>query len=170
MCGAHRRNDLDHSCRRRASCPCCLAQNRLTCPCQAQNAKSRRRRAARAQRTTDNARRRWSPDPTDALAHRNSPRAGPRSLPSSAWIGFALLYCRLPEKGTKMKPWGAAMSDDQDKDDGVEAAALSVDDPTRGYPMVPVAPRSALPIARAIDGHQRRRIGGRHFEFEFDLT
>ena len=71
---------------------------------------------------------------------------------------------------TKMKPWGAAMSDDQDKDDGVEAAALSVDDPTRGYPMVPVAPRSALPIARAIDGHQRRRIGGRHFEFEFDLT
>ena len=55
------------------------------------------------------ARRRRSPDPTDALAHRNSPRAGPRSLPSSAWIGFALLYCRLPEKGTKMKPWGAAM-------------------------------------------------------------
>ena len=60
-------------------------------------------------RSTDNARRQWSPDPTDALAHRNSPRAGPRSLPSSAWIGFALLYCRLPEKGTKMKPWGAAM-------------------------------------------------------------
>ena len=29
---------------------CCLAKNRLTCPCQAQNAKSRRRRAARARR------------------------------------------------------------------------------------------------------------------------
>ena len=28
----------------------CLAKNRLTCPCQAQNAKSRRRRAARARR------------------------------------------------------------------------------------------------------------------------
>ena len=42
------------------------------------------------------ARRRRSPDPTDTLAHRNSPRAGPRSLPSSAWI--ALLYCRLSMK------------------------------------------------------------------------
>ena len=47
-------------------------------------------------------------DPTDALAHRNSPPAGPRSLPTSAWIGVALLYSRLPEKGTKLKPWGAA--------------------------------------------------------------
>ena len=46
--------------------------------------------------------------------HRNSPhatltQAPDRTLPTSAWIGFALLYCRLPEKGTKMKPWGAAM-------------------------------------------------------------
>ena len=40
--------------------------------------------------------------------------------------------------------------------------------PTRGYPVVPVAPSSALPIARASEGHQRRRIGDRHFEF--DLT
>ena len=29
---------------------CCLAKNRLTCPCQAQNAKNRRRKAARARR------------------------------------------------------------------------------------------------------------------------
>ena len=60
-------------------------------------------------------RRRRSPDPTDALAHRDSPcagkrpSAGPRSLPSSAWIGFALPYSRLPEKGTKLVTWGAAM-------------------------------------------------------------
>ena len=52
--------------------------------------------------------------------------------------------------------------DDQEQDDGDDA-------PTRGYPMVPVAPRSALPIARASDGHQRRRIGDRHFEFELEL-
>ena len=52
---------------------------------------------------------RQTADPADALAHRNSPHAGPRSLPTSAWIGFALLYSRLPEKGTKLKPWGAAM-------------------------------------------------------------
>jgi hypothetical protein len=31
-------------------------------------------------------------------------------------------------------------------------------------PVVPVAPRSALPIARASDGRQRRRKGDRHFE------
>ena len=58
------------------------------------------------------ARRRRSPDRRPCrrlLAHRNSPHAGPRSLPTSAWIGFALLYSRLPEKGTKLKPWGAAM-------------------------------------------------------------
>jgi hypothetical protein len=35
------------------------------------------------------------------------------------------------------------------------------------YPfLVPVAPRSALPIARASDGHQRRRNGDPHFEFD----
>ena len=33
----------------------------------------------------------------------------PRSLPSSAWSGVALPYCRLPEKGTKLVAWGAAM-------------------------------------------------------------
>ena len=38
----------------------------------------------------------------------------------------------------------------------------------RGYPAVPVAPSSALPIDRASEGHQRRRIGDRYFEF--DLT
>ena len=41
---------------------------------------------------------RRSPDPTDASAQRNSPRAGPRSLPSSAWIGFALLTVDLLKK------------------------------------------------------------------------
>ena len=60
--------------------------------------------------------------------------------------------------------WFFARSrDDQDEDNGDDA-------PTRGfYPVVPVAPRSALPIAlkiaRTSDGHQRRRIGDRHFEF-----
>ena len=49
-----------------------------------------------------------SPDPTDALAHRDSPCAGPRSLPSTAWIGFALLYIRLSEKGSKLKPGARA--------------------------------------------------------------
>ena len=52
--------------------------------------------------------------------------------------------------------------DDQDQEDGDDA-------PTRGYPVVPVAPRSALPIARASDGHQRRRKGDRHFELELEL-
>jgi len=55
------------------------------------------------------ARRRRSPGPTDTLARRNSHRACPRSLPSSAWSRVALPYCRLPEKGTMLKPWGAAM-------------------------------------------------------------
>ena len=88
--------------------PLLPGRKRFTGPCQAQNAKN----SSEKGRALD-ARRRRSPDPTHALAHRNSPRAGPRSLPSSAWIGFALLYwiqsCRLPEKGTKLKPWGAAM-------------------------------------------------------------
>ena len=52
--------------------------------------------------------------------------------------------------------------DDQEQEDGDDA-------PTRGYPVAPVAPRSALPIARASDGHQRSRIGDRHFE-SLDLT
>ena len=70
--------------------PLLPGRKRLTCPCQAQNAKTRRRRAARARP----ARRRRSPDPTDTLAHRSSSRAGPRSLPTSAWISFALPYSR----------------------------------------------------------------------------
>ena len=50
------------------------------------------------------------PDPTPcSLAHRSSSRAGQRPLPSSAWISFALMYSRLPEKGTKLVTWGAAM-------------------------------------------------------------
>ena len=49
-CGAHRRNDLDHSCR-----PCCLAKNLLTCPCalsgpKRQKSSEKGRRAARARR------------------------------------------------------------------------------------------------------------------------
>ena len=67
-----------------------------------------------------------------------------------------------------IKPWGAAMI--KNKKMGMMVA---LDVPTRGYistyPVdVPVAPSSALPIARASEGHQRRRIGDRHFEF--DLT
>ena len=94
VCGAHRRNDLDHSGRRRASQPPLLpGQNRLTCRCQApksQNSseKGRRSRDARRRRSL-----RRSPDPTDTSAHRSSPRAGPRSLPSSAWSRVALPYC-----------------------------------------------------------------------------
>ena len=44
---------------------------------------------------------------TSTVAHRNNPCAGPRSLPTSAWIGFASPYRRHPEKGTKMVTWGA---------------------------------------------------------------
>jgi hypothetical protein len=55
------------------------------------------------------ARRRRSPGPTDTLARRNSHRACPRTLPSSAWSRVALPYCRLPEKGTMLKPRCAAM-------------------------------------------------------------
>ena len=46
---------------------------------------------------------------SDALAHRDSPCAGPRSLPSSAWSRVAFPYSRLPEKGTNLVTWGAAM-------------------------------------------------------------
>ena len=73
-------NALDHSCRRRASRPCCLAENDRRALVRPKTPKL----VGEGQRALD-ARRRWSPDPTDALAHRNSPRAGPRSLPSSAW-------------------------------------------------------------------------------------
>ena len=147
-------------CRRRAS-RSCLATRMTDVPLCLVRPNKRQKLVGEGPRALD-ARRRRSSDPTDALAHRSSPRAGPRSLPSSAWIGFALLYSRLPEKGTKLKPWGAAMIKNKTMqgDDGDDA-------PTRGYPMVPVAPRSALPIARASDGHQRRRIGDRHF---VDLT
>ena len=64
---------------------------RLTGPCLAQNAKSpqTRREKGRA-RSTRGARRRL-PDPTDALAHRNSPRAGPDL--SHRRTG-AVLHCR----------------------------------------------------------------------------
>ena len=126
-------------------------QNRLTCPCQAQNAKTRRRRAARALE----ARRRRSPDPTDALAHRNNPHAGPRSLPTSAWIGFALLYSRLPEKGTKLKPWGAAMIKNKTMGMMPRLGAIQWCRLRRDLPS-----RSLAPAMR----HQRRRIGDRHFE------
>ena len=46
---------------------------------------------------------------SDALAHRDSPCAGPRSLPSSAWSRVAFPYCSLREKGTKLVTLGAAM-------------------------------------------------------------
>ena len=156
MCGAHRRSrcDLDHSCRRRASRPCCLAKNRLTCPCQAHNAKNRRRKAARSRaRSTRGADR--SPDPTGTSAHRNtSTRACPRSLPSSAWSGVALPYCRLPEKGTKLVTWGAAMIKKKTMIDVDKA-------PAQGYPALPVAPRRALPISRA-GGRPKGGGRGRH--------
>ena len=77
-------NALDHSCRRRASRPCCLAENDRRALVRPKTPKL----VGEGQRALD-ARRRRSPDPTDALAHRNSPRAGPRSLPSSAWSRVA---------------------------------------------------------------------------------
>ena len=76
---------LDHSCRRSLSRPCYLAKNRLTCPCQTQNAKTRRRRAARARRAAPAVARPTNrpTGPTDTLARRNSHRACP------------LLHCRM---------------------------------------------------------------------------
>ena len=105
MARAHRSNDLDHSFAAAAPAALVAWPKSIDVPL---SGPKRQKLVGEGPRALD-ARRRQSPDPTDALAHRNSPRAGPRSLPSSAWIGFALLYCRLPEKGTKMKPWGAAM-------------------------------------------------------------
>ena len=52
-------------------------------------------------------------------------QAPDRSRPSSAWIGFALLNSRLPEKGTLLKPWGAVMIKTDWADDGDDAPAGS---------------------------------------------
>ena len=91
--------------------PLLPGRKRLTCPCKAQNAKTRRRRAARARRVVPAVARPYRH--LGSLAHRSSSRAGHRPLPSSAWISswisFALPYSRLPEKGTKLVTWGAAM-------------------------------------------------------------
>ena len=99
VCGAHRRNDLDHSCRRRASRPCCLAKNRLTCPCQAQNAKNRRRKAARARRAAPTGRQ-TLPAPqlivTRALAH--APGRSHRQ-PGAAW------HCHTVDFLKKARSW-----------------------------------------------------------------
>jgi len=76
--------------------PLLPGQNRLTCPCQAQNAKTRRRRAARARGAAPAVARPYRHlDPSEQPSRC---RAGPRPLPSSAWICFALPYSRLPEK------------------------------------------------------------------------
>ena len=75
--------------------PLLPGQNRLTCPCQAlETPRLVLGEGPRGTRALD-ARHRRSPDPTETLAHRSSPRAGPRPLPSSAWIGFALPYSSL---------------------------------------------------------------------------
>jgi hypothetical protein len=74
----------------------------------------------------------------------------------------AMLHCRTVDFLKRHDVEAPVRRDDQDQEDGDDAQ-------TRGYPMVPVAPRSALPIARASDGHQRRRKGDRHFE-SLDLT
>ena len=84
-----------------------------------------------------------SPVPgSDALAHRDSPCAGPRSLPSSAWSRVAFPYSRLPEKGTNLVTWLLGRRDDQEEDEWIIS-------PGSGYPAMPVAPRRALPISRA---------------------
>ena len=98
------RNTLDGSCRRRASLLCLPPPKRLTGPCLAQDGQTRRRRAARARRA--------APAVSRPYQHRSPPELSPctcpRSLPSSAWIGLALTYS-LPENGTKLVYWGAAM-------------------------------------------------------------
>jgi hypothetical protein len=69
----------------------------------------------------------------------------------------SVLHCYTVDFQKRLDVEAPVRRDDQDQGDGDDA-------PTRGYPVVPVAPRSALPIARASDGHQRRRKGDRHFE------
>ena len=43
------------------------------------------------------------------LGPSEQPSRRPPIAPVVDWSRVALLYCRLPEKGTKLKPWGAAM-------------------------------------------------------------
>ena len=80
---------LSQLCRRRAS-RSCLAPRMIDVPLSTVRPKTPKL-VGEGPRSLD-ARRRRLPDPTDALAHRNSPRAGPRSLPSSAWSRVALPY------------------------------------------------------------------------------
>ena len=56
----------------------------------------------------------------------------------------AVLHCRTVDFLKRRDVEAPVRRDAQDQEDGDDA-------PTRGYPMVPVAPRSALPIARASD-------------------
>ena len=105
---ARTRRARPRSLRRRRASRSCLATRMIDVPL---SGPKRQKLVGEGPRALD-ARRRRSPDRRPCrrlLAHWNSPHAGPRSLPTSAWIGFALLYSRLPEKGTKLMPWGAAM-------------------------------------------------------------
>jgi predicted component of type VI protein secretion system len=67
-----------------------------TGPCQAQNTKNSSEKG-RARSTRGAGGRQTLPTPwyQNALAHRNGPREGPRSLPSSAWSRVALPYCPI---------------------------------------------------------------------------
>ena len=71
---------------------------------------------------------------------------------TSAWIGFALPYRRLPEIGTKLVTWGAAM---------IKKKTMWIKAPAQGFPAMPVAPRRALPISRA-GGRPKGGGRGRH--------
>ena len=134
--------------------PLLPGQNRLTCPCQAQNAKnSSEKGRARSTRGAGGRQTLPTPWPIGAALAQAPDRS--RRRPG------AVMHCRTVDFLKRHDVEAPVRRDDQDQEDGDDA-------PTRGYPVVPVAPRSALPIARASDGHQRRRKGDRHFEF--DLT
>jgi hypothetical protein len=144
-CGAH---SVRPSTALAAAAPAAIAA--LTCPCQAQNAKnSSERGRARSTRGAGGRQTLPTPWPIGAALAQAPDRSHRRP--------GAVSHCRTVDFLKRHDVEAPIRRDDQDQEDGDDA-------PTRGYPVVPVAPRSALPIARASDGHQRRRKGDRHFE------
>ena len=79
-------------------------------PCLAPNAKNSSEKGRARPRSLDSRRRRGRqtlpmPWPTGTALAQAPDRSRRRT---SAWIGFALPYRRLPEIGTKLVTWGAA--------------------------------------------------------------
>ena len=126
-------------------------------PCLAPNAKNSSEKGRARPRSLDSRRRRGRQTlPTDALAHRDSPCAGPRSLPSSH-VGLDRVCIAIQKTSGNRHEVGdlgrrAAM---------IKKKTMWIKAPAQGFPAMPVAPRRALPISRA-GGRPKGGGRGRH--------